>query len=89
MYIGGVYLVYYVHLIKMIDICVPSCGRPDKLRNLILSLNIIQDKNLNSVLIINTTPKEDVKVIKSYHEICAEFGINQLLVPNAGTSEAR
>ncbi|MEL0633152.1 glycosyltransferase [Pseudoalteromonas carrageenovora] len=74
---------------KKANLCIPSCGRPHKLRNLIESIMEEDWGNINSVLVVNTTPSHQVDILDEYKILCEEFGLSSIFIPWAGPSEAR
>lgn len=74
---------------KTANLCIPSCGRPHKLENLLQSIKEEDWNKINKVLIVNTTPSHQEDILKEYADICLKYKLESIFLPWAGPSEAR
>jgi GT2 family glycosyltransferase len=72
-----------------ISLCIPACGRPERLHSLLSSLSQEQDIFLE-VIVVNTTPdfvREEIH--SAYRNLQQEYGYKMLSLPGEGPSAAR
>lgn len=74
---------------KKVNICIPSCGRPDKLEVLLNSISVNDKGLINKILIVNSTPSHQEEILDKYNELYKKFDLDSIALPWVGPSEAR
>jgi GT2 family glycosyltransferase len=70
----------------MISLCIPVCGRPEKLERLLCSLSL---DLFSSIIIVNTSPAHHDQILQKYEELSNKYHYTQIFSPWSGPSEAR